>query len=83
MTNLPADSASSLEDRQSGNKDVEKQYNEDVIITNLDRLAVVVYLPVLVHSKAVNIGVQDHLQGMIKYMWEAKSVSPQRMESSD
>ena len=79
--NLPADSAWNLEDHQSGYKDIEKQYNKDET-TNLDRLAVVVYLPVLVHPKAVNVGVQDHLQGINKYIWEAKSVSPQRMESS-
>ena len=58
MTNLPADSASN---RQPRNIDVGTQYNREGI-TNLDRLAVVVYFPVLVNPQALNVGVQDHLQ---------------------
>ena len=54
--NLPADSASNLEDRQSGDKDIVAQYNREGI-TNLDRLAVVVYFPVLVNPQTVNEGV--------------------------
>ena len=65
--NLPADSASNLEDRQSKNKNVEKEYKKDVI-ANLDRLAVVVYFPVLVNPQAVDVGVQDHLQGILAYL---------------
>ena len=65
--NLPADSASNLEDRQSGNKNVVTQYNKGVR-TNLDRLAVVVYFPVLINPQAVNVGVQYHLQGILAYL---------------
>ena len=53
------------------------------VISNLYRFAVVVYLPVLVHPQAVNVGVQDHLQQPNCNTREVDSMSPQRMESSD
>ena len=54
------------------------------VISNLHRFSVVVYLPVLVHPQAVNVGVENHLWVHPNYNTrEFRSMSPQRMESSD
>ena len=61
LINLPGDLTWNPEDHQSENR---KETIQDLMtISNLHRFAVVVDLPVLVHPEAVDVGVQDHLQG--------------------
>ena len=62
LINLPGDLTWNPEDHQSENRKVES-LQDLFAISNLHRFAVVVDLPVLVHPEAVNVGVQDHLQG--------------------